>query len=105
MDNEEQFEFEVVKDIYTDAIFEDNKVEPIYEEEESLSSNEDFISLEYARRVVETCKEHPKWFFNTIKARFAKVKHPNYIKRCENYVQQQGTHREKWLSVTKYCLE
>lgn len=59
MDNKEQFEFEIIRDIYTDTIFENDKIEPI-SKKESLSFNEAFIPLEYARCVVETCKEHPK---------------------------------------------
>lgn len=33
IDNEDQFEFEIIRDVYTDTIFENDKVEPIYEEE------------------------------------------------------------------------
>lgn len=68
MNNEDQFEFDVVEDIHTDAIFDPDEVdnEPIYEEEECLRSNEAFISLEYAQRVIEACKEHPQWSFNII---------------------------------------
>jgi len=73
MDNEDQFEFEIIRDVYTDTIFKNDKVEPIYEEE-SLPFNEAFIPLEYARRVVETCKEHPKWsqLVKTAQTDFAK---------------------------------
>ena len=58
MDNKDQFAFKIFNDV--DIIFEYDEVEPIYEEEESLSSNEVFIPLEYAQQNVETCKEHPK---------------------------------------------
>ena len=60
MDNENQFTFEIVNNVYTDTIFKHDEIESIYEEEESLSSNEIFIPLEYTQRVVETCKEYPK---------------------------------------------
>lgn len=96
MNNENQFEFDVIEDIHTDVIFDPDKVdnESIYKEEECLTSNEAFVSLEYAQRVVEACKKHPQWSCNTIKARFSKI-NPAYLNRCKKYVEQQGTCREK----------
>lgn len=88
MNNEDQFQ-EELNEIYTDGILDSNAVS--------------FTSFEYPKRVIQAKSNILLFPYNW--GPILQNKMHELLKQVNTYMSKaQGGHREKWLSLTNYCL-
>jgi len=104
MENDSEYDFEEDEFLQCNDDVESSEVEAVYEND-MKEAHYAFLPLDYANRVMKACNEHPNWSFETIKSRFPKIKYPCYLERCKKIIEQQGSFREKVLSVTRCCWQ
>jgi hypothetical protein len=63
------------------------------------------FDLEYANKVLDFVKEHPKYKFTSINHLFNRVRHPIYLDRYRKYVNNAGIRLKKLISIKDFVFE
>jgi len=76
-----------------------------YNPEDELKHVQDYVPLEYKSKVIAYINEHPKHKFETIKAKFAKLKRKEYISRWRQDVKNGGNRQDKLKMIDAETFE
>lgn len=102
LDRITQFAVEEIDELYSESCI-DEDLDAIFENF-TIDENEHF-DMQYMLEVIEYCNNNPTHGIKTISKRFRRVKRMEYVTRFRQYVEQQGTRREKLIAVAKVCKE
>lgn len=102
LDKQDYLEVDESDELY-DASGQSEDFEPEVGDYEEQSHEE--FSSDYIDRVLAYVDAHPAFSFATIKNQFPRVKFPAYLVRFREYKRRQGTQREKFRAVSKFCKE
>ena len=104
MKGERNISFEVLNDLVDNELeFDEQDHEPIYEPEENENRELNFLSFDYMQNVVNYMKENSGHSAKTIMTRFRLIKYEKLVNRIWNYMEKNGTKRQKLFDVTKHC--